>query len=172
MAAAAIPVLAVGIGLQAYSSYQAGQARADQARRNAALLEAAAGDALQRGEYQAWRIALAYGRRESEQVVGFAHGGVDVTSGSAAATIAKTAMMGEMERSIVRNNAFREAWGYRTQAGYQRQAAQDAESASYWDAAGVLIGGAGKIAGMSTPSLGTTPGWSDFGPGGAHEGYT
>lgn len=165
MPAAAVPLAVVGFGIQAYSQYEAGQANAAAARRNAFLAGAAADDALQRGVQRAMFRRMAGVRRTAAQTVQFAHAGVDVSSGTPAATISQTAMISELDAKVQENNAYREALGYRRQATAFRSQAADLERAGMLNAIGSLIGGAGKIAGAAgaSPSTGGQEDFSGFG---------
>jgi hypothetical protein len=148
----AAAMMVVGVGLQAYSAYRAGKAQAAQAKENARRARMLASDALQRGEQKAGMVEIATTMRTGAQEVAYGHAGVDTTSGSAARTIATTAMVGALDATIVRNNAFREAWGYELQARGLESAAREAEVAARWSMFGALFGGAGQVAGMQTPA--------------------
>lgn len=144
----AIPLIVAGAAFAGVSAFTSSQAKARQARANAQMAEAAAADALQRGEQRAWQIRETSARRESAQTLAYAHGGVDVATGSPAEVISKTAMVGELEAQIQRNNAFREALGYRGQASSFREAASATETTGYLDMFGAIFGGAGKVVAM------------------------
>jgi hypothetical protein len=109
-------------------------------------------------------------RRQGAQTLAYAHGGVDVASGSPAEVISKTAMMGEFEAQVQRNNAFREAYGYRQQAAFFRWAASSVELTGAFDMFGAIFRGAGGVAGMSAASggggfwggAGQPAGWGDY----------
>ncbi|HSN92226.1 MAG TPA: hypothetical protein VLS93_13430 [Anaeromyxobacteraceae bacterium] len=146
--AAAVPIaMVVGTGIKLYSNYQAGKAEARQGRANARLAEAAAADAQQRGEQEAAKARMSGDMLAGQQMAAYGHAGVDVGSGSAARTISQTAMLVELDAQIIRNNAARQAWGYRMQGRNFRAAARDAERASYLNLAGGIVGAAGSIAG-------------------------
>lgn len=144
----AIPLIVAASAIGAASSFASSQAKARQLRANARMAEAAAADALQRGEQRAWQVRETSARRESAQTLAYAHGGVDVTTGSPTQVISKTAMVGELEAQIQRNNAWREGLGYRQQASSFREAASATETTGYLDMFGSIFGGAGKVAGM------------------------
>jgi hypothetical protein len=104
---------------------QEADAQAAQLRRNADLADRAAADALQRGEQKAWRVRMTGERRMSLQKVAYAHAGVDVSSGTPLRAMSETAMVTALDAQVERNNAFREAWGYRKQAANMRAGAED-----------------------------------------------
>ncbi len=81
-------------------------------------------DALRRGELEAQQVALRGKQFEGEQIVGYAGQNVDVTKGTPAAVVAQDKQLSKEDELIVRNNALREALGYKFQAfgiGAQRQ---------------------------------------------------
>jgi hypothetical protein len=167
-----IPLLvAAGIGLKAYAGYKASQAQAAQARENARRARMLASDALARGEQKAGTVDLVSSKRQGAQVAAYGHAGVDTGSGSAAKTIADTAMIGALDSEIVRNNAFREAWGYELQASSLDSQAKREESAARWSLLAAVFGGATQFAGAGGAEGGADSG-ADFSPGGSHEGYT
>lgn len=151
-----LALLAVGIGLQAYSRYKAGQEQAEQARENARRARLMADDALQRGEQKAGLIALGYSVREGAQLAGYGHAGVDPTTGSAARTISTTAMVGALDAAIARNNARREAFGYETQGLSFQRAAATTESATMFNLFGDVFGGIWQLAAASGPPAPTS----------------
>ena len=145
---AVIPALmAVGAAAQAYGQYRAGQANEDAARRNAVLANQAADIALQKGEQAATLRRMAGEKRVAQQVEGYATSGVDVQSGSPVKVISATAMTAELDAQIQKNNAYRTAWGYRTQAANFSQQAEDYGDMKYLNAIGSILGGAGGVIG-------------------------
>lgn len=75
-----------------------------------------ADDAIRRGEKE----AKAYGQQVSQLVgkqrVALAAQGIDVDSGSAGEIQDQTRAIGALDQLTIRNNAAREAWGYKVQA--------------------------------------------------------
>ncbi len=147
----ALVLMAVGIGLNAYANYKAGQAQAAQARENARRAKMMADDALQRGEQKAGMVELAGSMRQGAQFAGYGHAGVDPTSGSAARTISTTALVAALDAEIQRHNAFREAFGYQLQQRGFDQAAQATEEATTFNLFAAIFGGAGQLAAASGP---------------------
>lgn len=124
---------------------QSMNAKATQSKTNAAIADNAAADALQRGEQKANQALEAGNSKQAAQKVAYASAGVDTTSGSPATMISQTAMISQLESMTQRNNAAREAYGYKVQAMQYRNQASDYESGA--DAAftsgvvGATVGG-------------------------------
>lgn len=155
-----------GTALQAYSMVQQGrQAKrlaginAGIAEQNAADNELRAVEALRRGgqeeEAQRRQTAVLLGRQRAA----LAAGGVDTGSGTALNLQEDAAAFGEQDAQTIRDNALREAWGYRRGAeNYRVQAAGERLSGKYAARAGQLNAiGAGLGSGGSTTAL------ADFG---------
>lgn len=120
----------IGIALSAYqtvSGFQSAQRQASAASaqgqyqktifdQNAKMADLQATDALQRGQ-----LAEQRSRLETRQQIGstradLAAQGIDVGSGSAADVQASQAGVGELDALTIRNNAAREAYGYKVEA--------------------------------------------------------
>ncbi|HWV38856.1 MAG TPA: hypothetical protein VN033_10320 [Vulgatibacter sp.] len=142
---AALIMMGVGAGVQAYGQHQQGQeaARAAEANRRFSLI--AAGDAVQRGQLEAGRARLAGSQVIGEQRAAFGASGIDPSTGSAAALAADTRAASELDAAIIANNAAREAWGYRNQADELARQAAGARRAGNMAAAGSLLGGLGSV---------------------------
>lgn len=123
MAALTAALLAASVGSQFFQQRnQASAAEAQgryeraQSEQNAQLAEWQAEDALARG-----KIAVGTQVGQQRQAVGAARaagGG----SGTAPSTYAQDQIesLGAFDRTVISNNAAREAWGYRTEAAQQR----------------------------------------------------
>lgn len=140
MGAAAVGMFAVGLG-KASATYAGAIGRAEDERlnakayelqgewdakaneRNARLSELDAVDTETAGN-RAGANAFKEGRRvQGAQRAGFAAGGVDVNSGSAADVQADTQTLSALDVLTIKNNASREAYGLRTQSrGYSSAA--------------------------------------------------
>lgn len=108
-------LLAAGTALQAKGALDQGKADKRTAQTNALLAQAQERDALLRGTIEESRY-----RRQIAQVVGaqkaeFGKRNVAV-SGTALDLLSDTADTGEQDAQTIRNNAAREAWGYKHQA--------------------------------------------------------
>lgn len=157
----ALPLImaGVGLGLQVFGQLKAGNAAkkaaesaAKREEYNAQVAELQADDALARGREQQGLQQAQVRRMVGTQRAGFAAQGIDVGSGSAADVQADTTYLGELDRLTIGNNAAREAWGYRVEAEDRRMAAdvarkggQAAQTASRWDAANTVVGGASMM---------------------------
>lgn len=113
-----------GTAYAAYSQKRAGDAQASIAEKNAAIAERAAQDAIERGKVAENEQRQKVRQLQGEQKAAMAAAGADVQSGSNLDTLSDTAMVGEFDALTIRNNAAREAYGYRTQsAQYSAEAA-------------------------------------------------
>lgn len=141
----AAPLLTVAAtGAQAYSQHQAGKAQDAIANRNAKLLDRSADDALARGNEE----AIASRRRTrllvGEQRAAAAAQGLDVNTGVARDLQDQAYQHGLADEATIRKNAWREAWGIRTQAGNQRAEGRYARRAGVNNAIGTSLGGIGS----------------------------
>lgn len=141
-AVAAIPfaLMAVQGVMGAQAAKKAGDAQASADMQNAQYADMAANDSVKRGgmseDQQRLQTAAAIGTQRA----GFAANGVDVNSGSAANIQDDTAQLGEFDALTIRNNAAREAWGYRTQSQTYRDSAKTALSSAKNNMFGSLLG--------------------------------
>lgn len=105
----------IGGGIDAAGKLQQGKIDAATGETNRRLAEAQGNDALLRGTIEESRY-----RRQIAQVVGAqkaAFGARNVAvSGTPLDILSDTAQIGEEDALTIRNNAAREAWGYRNQA--------------------------------------------------------
>ena len=105
--------------LRAQAAYQASMAEV-----NAQFSEMQANDVMRRGKQEATAV-----RKEGQKIIGaqraaLAAQGIEVDTGSAAELQEETAMLSAEQAVKVQNNAWREAWGYKTQAAQMRSAAR------------------------------------------------
>jgi len=167
---------ALAIGSMAYSAYtqiRAGnaQARAGEQQRdvaesqaeladyNAQVAEIQAKDAIERGAEQESNFRMGVRGMVGKQRAQIAAGNIDVHYGSAVDLQADTAFMGELDALTIRNNAAREAWGFKEQGADLRRRAEiarkegimleqqgrEARKGAYLGAVGTLIGGSTSI---------------------------
>lgn len=129
----------------AYSQSQAlqaeGAASKTLANANARFSDLAADDAVIRGEKEAVRIKRDTKRLIGSQRVALAAQGIDVGSGSALDVQEDTAAFGATDAETARNNAWREAMGYKVQAADQRFRGDFAERSSRSAARSTLLTG-------------------------------
>lgn len=114
---------AIGLGLaiggtvwNAVQTHRAGKKQEQQANFNAAIAEEQAEDAVARGKQEEDRYRAGVRANVGTARTAFAAQGVDVGSGSAADVQGDIAYLGELDALQLRNNAAREAWGYRVEA--------------------------------------------------------
>jgi len=176
LAAAAIPALgisastaaglslaatAVGFGMQMYGQNQQAKAAAGQAnyqaavdRNNKIISDRQAEDAIKRGQADEQEHRRKVSQVKGSQRVAFASKGIDLGSDVVIDTLSDTAMLGELDALTIRNNAEREAYGYRVQGmNYGASAQNNALSAKNAKSAGrtgmftTLLSGASTISG-------------------------
>ena len=116
---------------------------------NALTAESAAADAIARSG-----ISGTNARGRGSQIIGhqkaaYAAGNASVGSGSAVQAEAQTRYFSDMDEIIIRNNAAREAMGYRIKANLFRTEGTLAAEGATNDAAANLIGGFGQVAGIA-----------------------
>lgn len=131
----------IATALTAASAYKASanakdmaQYRSEVAANNASVADQQAADAKARGDVAAAETRRKYAALMGTQRAALAARGLDITDGSANATLQDTAYFGATDEITVRANAAREAWGYKVRAtnfagdaaAYQAQA--DAEN--------------------------------------------
>ncbi len=113
-----------------------------QAQTNARLSMMSADDAIKRGDLESGKV-----RRKASQVLGAqkvnaAAQGIDINSGSAADLQTETEVMSDHDINTIKNNAWREAWGFRVQAqNYEGQGNMAAIGAKYGARQTMLTGG-------------------------------
>lgn len=86
-------------------------------RNNATIAEWQARDAITRGQTAEQQQRLKAAALKSTQRASFAARGLALDEGSPLSILDDTDFMGEMDALTLRDNAAREAWGYRVQAG-------------------------------------------------------
>ena len=153
--------MAAGTAVQVYGQIKGGNA-AKQAGEEAGKLEdynafveeQAAKDAETRGALDEQQFRQQIRGTIGKQRAGFASQGVDVGAGSALDVQADAAYLGELDALTIRNNAAREAHGYRVEAErakrrgkYARLTGQQAQAASRINAVSTVLSSAGSIAG-------------------------
>ena len=137
----ALAVMMVGSGISAGSQLAAGEYNAKVAGYNAKVANAQAADALVRGEQE-----VTTARRKGSAVIGaqraaLAAQGVEVNTDTASQLQEDTARATAEDVVTIRNNAKREAWGYKVQATNYKAQARLARYEGVTGAAGTLLGG-------------------------------
>jgi hypothetical protein len=134
---ASLAVMGVQSIQQMRSQGQQADAEGIALRTNAGLAELQAQDAIARGAQASAQVRRDTRATIGAQRVAYASQGVDVGSGSALAVQADTAAIGELDALTIKNNAAREAFGYkidaansRTREEYTRQAGRNAQTST------------------------------------------
>lgn len=130
-------------GYSAYAQHQAGKQQQKIANRNADLLDRAADDALARGEEEAKAARRSTKLLVGQQRVAAASQGLDVNTGTAATLQDQAMAHGAADELQIRKNAWREAWGIKTQGRNQRMEGAYARRAGTNNAIGTTLGGSG-----------------------------
>lgn len=113
-------IAAVGLGSNASNSRNEQRHQRVMGELNELLGEKQATDALARGEESVQRTVATKNQTIGSQRARLAAQGIDINSGSAKQLQDDAAAFSAMDVLTIRNNAAREAWGYKTQAlGYQ-----------------------------------------------------
>jgi len=123
-------LLAVSVGMQAISGMQQSKAQkqegafqSQQLQANSRIANLQADDAIFRGNQDALEHKKKVRQLIGSQRAAAGAQGIEINDGSALDVQADAAGYGEVDALTIRNNAFREAWGYRVQASdYQTQA--------------------------------------------------
>lgn len=144
---------AIGLGLavggtvwNAIQTHRAGKKQEEQAQYNAAIAEAQAQDAIARGKQDEDRYRASIRQNIGSARAAYAAQGVDVGSGSAAEVQGDIAYLGELDALQLRNNAAREAWGYRVEARNYLDQGRNARTAARNQIIGSVLGTAGQVA--------------------------
>jgi hypothetical protein len=139
-----------GKAAEANAKYQA-QVSAN----NATLAQQQAADATARGKVEEQSHRRRVAQTMGAQRANIAGSGFEIGDTTSQDILGDTASFGEIDAFAIRDNAAREAWGYEVQssnytndAQLQRARGEQARSASYWSAAGDLLGGASKFSGQ------------------------
>ncbi len=137
-----VAAMFAGAGLSAGSSIQSGRFNERVANTNAGFAEMQAIDAEKRGIEDEANMRVRIRQQIGQARAAYASQNVQVGVGSAGETEASIAYMGEKDAITIRNNAAREAWGYRVQAWNYRQKGAMAKSESQTRALGTVLGAA------------------------------
>ena len=151
----------VGTGMSVIGSLQQGQAAKAQAnyqaqvsRNNAKIAEWQAQDAEQRGLEQEREHRRNVQRLMGSQQAAIGGSGFEIGDITSQDLLSDTAMMGEADAWTIKNNAAREAWGYRvqgsnfsTEAEMNKVAGKRAARAGIMQAGTDLLSGASRFAG-------------------------
>lgn len=109
-------ILAMQVGgnvMTGMANAEAAEFQAGVSKNNALISRYMAEDAISRGKIEEGRHRQNVEQMKGEQRAIMSARGLDISSGSAAETIADTAAMGELDALMIRSNAEREAWGHK-----------------------------------------------------------
>lgn len=139
----------IGAGIDTAGKLQQGKIDAATAETNQRLANAQGSDALLRGSIEESQY-----RRQIAQVVGgqkaaFGQRNVAV-SGTPLNILSDTAQLGEEDALTIRNNAAREAWGYRNQASEAARWGANQQSRALASAGGTLLTAGAQSYGLWT----------------------
>lgn len=142
----ALVVAGLQMGMAAYGSVQESKAQQEQldyqaavdrnnaqiAQNNQIMSERQAADAEKRGEVDAKNHMLKVAQLKGSQMTAMAANGLALGEGSPLSLLEDTQFMGEYDAGTIRNNASRDAWGYKVGAGnYGNQASDLMTSAGF-----------------------------------------
>lgn len=140
----------------AFSQSQAIQAQAafqkQQYDTNATLADMQSQDAINRGDKQAQLIKTKTSQMISSQRAAMGAQGVEVNSGSNMQIQEDTASIGALDALTAKNNAWREAWGYKMQASQYRGAGAMASLAADNESRNTLLTGGMQMLGYGLKS--------------------
>lgn len=114
---------------------------------NTKLANYQAEDAIARGDQEASNLKSQVNKIVSAQQASFAASGIDVSSGIAEKLATETRILGEMDAVKIKNNAWREAFGYKTEALSNSLQGKVSAAAATNNANNTLIAGGLQAAG-------------------------
>ena len=138
----------IGSGISAYGTYRAGQDQQRINEWNANVAELQATDAVLRGNEAETRSRIETRSLLGAQRASLAGQGVQVgDAGSSGDQVQIDAQrIGEEDALTIRNNAAREAWGFKVGASSERMQGDSAMRRGRLQAIGTLIGAGGSVA--------------------------
>lgn len=135
MCSPGLAIAGVSAGLSAYGAYKSAKGQRKQLKYDAAVADGNAQyadslaiDALQRGQVDEGTSRQATAQLKGTQRVSLAARNVDLDEGSALNILADTDTMGNRDALLIRQNADREASGYRKDAADFRSGASNARA--------------------------------------------
>lgn len=138
--------MAAGSAYNAYGQYQTGKYNAAVADENARLADISAEEAITLGEADVSRFRMNINQIRGRQRAAIGASNIEM-SGSALDISEDTAQIGELEIATIRNNAARDAYGFRTQGlNYRAQGRLDRFAGRTGAIGTLLTGGAQSTA--------------------------
>ena len=142
------PLMAAQGGLGVFSAYQSSKAQMEMSEYQASIYESnqrlaglQADDAIRRGTKEADKMGAQTSAAIGSQRVAMAANGIELGYGSAADIEADTKAIGLENANTIRNNAWREAWGYKVDAANSGSQAAMTRLAGAGNAKATLITG-------------------------------
>lgn len=163
-ATAAIATVGVGV-LSAKGQRDEGKYQKAVLEQNARISEELAADAIERGKFEEGRQRLEVRQVIGSQRASMAAQGIEINDpdDSAGAVQLSTRAQGELDALLIRNNAAREAWGYKVQATDQMAQAKLTDIASKNRARDTILGSIVKGADIYSSAGGKLPGTGNKG---------
>lgn len=142
----------VGSGLRVNAARQAALSQAAQDDTNADLSEQSGANAIARGDVAGEKANIRSGHAAAEGRQQYATSGVDTASGSPLDVLGDARMIGALDDMTIRNNAFRQAMGFKTEAiNLHRRAAYAVQTTD--NVLGDTLAGGFTGANLSSPVL-------------------
>jgi hypothetical protein len=130
---------AIGGLTSAYASYMAGRANKKIADFNARMARVQAAQAIQAGEFNANRVAIAAQRQQGAAQAAEAGAGIVAGAGTAKAVEASNEAASNMDRLMIELNARREAYGFQVRAAADTMEGKLAEQKGAMQAGAALL---------------------------------
>lgn len=175
LAVTAVVVAGTGAYVSARSARNAASTQEKIAQNNAVIAERQAEDSEKRGREAEFNYRKRIKALKGKQRAAFSASGVVVDEGSALDILADTAEQGEFDALVIRNNAEREAYGFRAQsANFQNQSSlhglQKKSISPLFEAGSTAITTGASFAGSFGGGGGSGSGASASSGGGASNG--
>jgi hypothetical protein len=155
---------ALGGGIaQSQASRAQGNIARTQSEVNAKVAEGQASDAIRRGEREAMAQKAKVRQTMGAQRAAQAAQGIDIGSDSAIGVVGDTAYYGEIDVQTIKNNAYREAFGYKQQASNIRSQGRLDYIASRAEAKSSLLTGGMQAASYASGA------WGEYRKGGKRD---
>lgn len=132
--------------VQSSAELAQGRYEASSLRLNARLAERNAADAIARGRTEGLDLSRSVQRLRGAQISSYAAQGVDVSTGTPADVLQETDRLGREDQKRVANNAWREAYGFRSEAAELRARANMARIAARFRSTSTLATGGMRAA--------------------------
>ena len=157
--AAGASVLMAGAALgnaftQSAAAEVKGKYERQQSEFNAHLAELKAKDVVERGDKEAVKFAKEANQFKGKQKAAMAAQGVDIDSASFEGISTQTERLTAFDEMEIRNNAWKEAWGYRVDAANQRTQGEFSYRASQANSRSSLLTGGLQAIGYGAQAYG------------------